>query len=62
MAYDAKSVRLEQRIAANKTTINGISILPKEKTIAFGKKVIEWRANIAVEAIKKVLAIKQSSQ
>jgi creatinine amidohydrolase/Fe(II)-dependent formamide hydrolase-like protein len=62
MAYDPKSVRLEQRIAANKTTINGISIVPKEKTIAFGKKVVEWRANIAVEAIKKALAAKQSSQ
>jgi creatinine amidohydrolase len=56
MAYDPKAVRLEQRIAANKTTINGISIVPKEKTIDFGKKVIEWRANIAVEAIKKALA------
>ena len=62
MAYDPKAVRLEQRIAANKTTINGISIVPKEKTIAFGKKVVDWRANIAVEAIKKALAAKQSSQ
>jgi creatinine amidohydrolase/Fe(II)-dependent formamide hydrolase-like protein len=62
MAYDPKSVRLEQRIAANKTTINGISIVPKEKTIAFGKKVVEWRANIAVEAIKKALATRPSSQ
>jgi hypothetical protein len=62
MAYDPKSVRLEQRIAAKKTTINGISIVPKEKTIAFGKKVVEWRTNIAVEAIKKALATKQSTQ
>jgi len=62
MAYDPKAVRLEQRIAASKTTINGISIVPKEKTIAFGKKVVEWRANIAVEAIKKALAARQSSQ
>jgi creatinine amidohydrolase len=62
MAYDPKSVRLSQRIAANKTTINGISIVPKEKTIAFGKKVVEWRANIAVDAIKKALAARQSTQ
>jgi creatinine amidohydrolase len=60
MAYDPKSVRLEQRIAANKTTINTISIVPKEKTIEFGKKVVEWRANIAVDAIKKALAAKSS--
>jgi len=62
MAGNPKNVRLEQRIAANKTTINGISIVPKEKTIEFGRKVVEWRANIAVEAIKKALAAKQSSQ
>src|SRR5262249_1225415 len=53
MAYDPKAVRLDQRVAANKTTINTISIVPKEKTIAFGKKIVEWRANIAVEAIRK---------
>ena len=62
MAYDPTSVRLEQRIAANKTTINGISIVPKEKTIAFGRKIVEWRANIAVAAINKALATKQSSR
>ena len=62
MAGNPKNVRLEQRIAANKTSINGISIVPKEKTIEFGRKVVEWRANIAVEAIKKALATRQSSQ
>ena len=62
MAGNPKNVRLDQRIAANKTTINGISIVPKEKTIEFGRKVVEWRANIAVEAIKKALATRQSSQ
>ena len=60
MAYDPKTVRLEQRVAANKTTINGISIVPKEKTIAFGKKVVEWRANIAVDAIRKAVATKST--
>jgi len=62
MAGNPKNVRLEQRIAANKTTINGISIVPTEKTIEFGRKVVEWRANIAVEAIRKALATRQSSQ
>jgi len=62
MAGNPKNVRLEQRIAANKTTINGISIVPKEKTIEFGRKVVEWRANITVEAIKKALNSKQSTQ
>ena len=55
MAINPLLVRLDQRVAANKTTINGISILPKEKTIDFGKKVIEFRANTAVAAIKKAI-------
>ena len=56
MAYDPKLVRLEQRIKANKATINGVSIVPKEKTIEMGKKIVEFRANVAVDAIKKALA------
>ena len=60
MAGNPKNVRLEQRIAANKTTINGISIVPKEKTIEFGKKIVEWRANLTVDAIKKAMATRSS--
>jgi creatinine amidohydrolase/Fe(II)-dependent formamide hydrolase-like protein len=56
MAFDPKLVRLDQRVKAGKTTINGVSILPKEKTIDMGKKIVEFRANVAVEAIKKALA------
>jgi len=55
MAYDPKLVRVDERVAAGKTTINGVSILPKEKTIEFGKKIVEFRANAAVEAIKKAI-------
>jgi creatinine amidohydrolase len=55
MAYDPKLVRVDERVAAGKTTINGVSILPKEKTIEFGKKIVEFRANVAVEAIKKAI-------
>ncbi len=58
MAYDPKAVRYDQRVAANRTTINGVSILPKEQTIELGRKIVEWRANVAVEAIKKALAAK----
>lgn len=60
MAIDPALVRLEQRVAAGKTTINGISILPKEKTIEMGRKILEFRVNNAVAAIQK--AIGQSRQ
>lgn len=56
MAYDLKAVRYDQRVAAGKTTINGVSIVPKEKTIEFGRKIVEWRADLTVEAIKKALS------
>ena len=56
MAYDPKMVRLEERVAAGKTTINGVSILPKEKTIEMGRKIVEFRATTAVDAIRKAIA------
>lgn len=55
MASNPKHVRLEQRVAANKATINGVSIVPSERTIEMGRKIVEFRANHAVAAIKKAL-------
>jgi creatinine amidohydrolase/Fe(II)-dependent formamide hydrolase-like protein len=56
MAYDPKLVRYDERVAAGKATINGISLVPKEKVIEMGRKIVEFRANVAVEAIKKAIA------
>jgi creatinine amidohydrolase len=56
MASDPKIVRYDERVAAGKATINGISIVPKDKTIEMGRKIVEFRATVAVEAIKKALA------
>ena len=55
MLADPKHVRLEQRVAAGKATINGVDILPKEKTIEMGRKIVEFRADNAVAAIRKVV-------
>jgi creatinine amidohydrolase/Fe(II)-dependent formamide hydrolase-like protein len=55
MLADPKYVRLEQRVAAGKATINGVDILPKEKTIEMGRKIVEFRADNAVAAIRKVV-------
>jgi creatinine amidohydrolase/Fe(II)-dependent formamide hydrolase-like protein len=56
MAVDPDSVRTKQRIKANKFRINGVDLAPMEKTIAFGKKVIDYRAEVAVKAIRAALA------
>lgn len=56
MAVDPQSVRMDQRIAAGKFHINGVNLAPVQNTIEWGKRLIEFRADVAVEAIKKSIA------
>lgn len=56
MAVDPASVRTQERIKANKFRINGIDLAPQEKTMAMGKKIIDFRAQNAANAIRKALA------
>jgi creatinine amidohydrolase/Fe(II)-dependent formamide hydrolase-like protein len=56
MAFDPGIVRFDDRVKAKKASINSISLEPKAKAIADGKKIVEFRATVAVEAIKKALA------
>jgi hypothetical protein len=56
MAVDPTSVRMNERRAKNKFSINGVSLDPAEKTIALGKRAIAYRADVTVEAIRKALA------
>ena len=53
MAVDPDSVRTSQRIAADKFRINGVSLAPVEKTIEWGKKIIEFRAEATANAYRK---------
>lgn len=52
MVVDPSSVRYDQRVAARKTTINGLDIAPKESTIALGRKLMAYRADQTVRAIE----------
>ena len=61
MNDDPRHVRLEQRIAADKATINGISILPVEQTLEHGRRLIEFRTDATVEAIHRVLMATRDS-
>lgn len=56
MNDNPEHVRLQQRIEAGKASINGISILPAEQTIEHGRKLIEFRTQVTVDAIRKVVA------
>ncbi|MBC8113859.1 MAG: creatininase family protein, partial [Candidatus Saccharimonas sp.] len=55
LTVDPTSVRMKQRVAANKFHINGIDLAPLEKTIAWGKKITDYRAEATVQAIRAAM-------
>jgi creatinine amidohydrolase len=56
MTVDPNAVRIKQRIAKKKASINGIPLAPVEQAVAWGKKLVDYRAQVTVDAIKKALA------
>lgn len=56
MTVDPSTVRIQQRIAKNKASINGISLAPVAKAVAAGKRIVDYRADVTVAAIRKALA------
>ena len=56
MAIDPEYVRLDERIAAGKTSINGQSIVPMINTIEHGRRMQEIKTLATVEAIRKAVA------
>jgi creatinine amidohydrolase/Fe(II)-dependent formamide hydrolase-like protein len=55
---DPQLIRTSQRIATGKYSINDFDMNPPGKTIENGKKLVEYRANITVKAIRKILSVK----
>ena len=56
MTVDPSTVRIEQRIAKNKASINAIPLAPVTTAVAAGKRLVGYRADVTVAAIKKALA------
>lgn len=56
MVVDPVSVRMKQRIAADRFRINGVELAPAEKTVAWGRKIIDYRTEQTVKAIRKSIA------
>jgi creatinine amidohydrolase/Fe(II)-dependent formamide hydrolase-like protein len=54
--YDPTSIRIEQRRKANRATINGVNLLPMDKTLDIGRKIVELRTRLTVEAIRKAMS------
>ena len=55
IAIDPQTVRFDQRVAAGLTTINGVSITPEEELAELGRKLLAWRVETTVEAIRETL-------
>ena len=49
-------IRMPERRKAGKFVINGVPLDPIDKTIANGKKIVEFRTEATVAAIKKAMA------
>ena len=56
MTVDPIHVRVKERQAKKLFSINSVDMSPPEKTIANGKKLVEYRAKITVDAINKAMA------
>jgi creatinine amidohydrolase len=53
LAVEPQAARMNERIKAGKFKINGVELAPAEKSIAWGRRIIDLRADITVKAIQK---------
>lgn len=61
MTVDINGVRLPERRKAKMTTINGVDLDPAGETIANGKKIVEYRTDVTVKALRKMMAEAKST-
>jgi creatinine amidohydrolase/Fe(II)-dependent formamide hydrolase-like protein len=55
MVSDPEQVRLQQRIDADLASINGVAIVPLERAVELGRRMIAFRAELTVDAIRRAL-------
>jgi creatinine amidohydrolase len=56
MTVDPAHVRMKERQAKGLFSINGVDMNPPEKAIENGRKLVEYRTTITVDAIRKAVA------
>ena len=56
---DPRHIRVKERQAKGLFSINGVDMNPPEKTIENGKKLVEYRAKLTVDAIRKAIGAKE---
>ena len=58
---DLNTIRFEQRVKAGKASINGVDISDRRKNAELAKAIVEFRATVTAEAIRKAIANKGKS-
>lgn len=53
MLVDPATVRMEQRVKANKFTIHGVSLAPAARTIELGRGLVDYIATVTSNAIRQ---------
>lgn len=56
MLTDPTTVRMEQRMRAGHFSINGVDLAPIPRTLALGRELVDWIADVSVEAIHAAIA------
>ncbi len=56
MLIDPTSVRYHQRVAAGLATINGLSIAPINQALEVGRRLLEFRVDVTIKAIKAAMS------
>ncbi len=56
MTVDPSAVRMRQRQAAGKFSINGVELAPAEKTIEWGRRIIDFRTDATIKAFREAVA------
>ncbi|MDX1648175.1 MAG: creatininase family protein [Longimicrobiales bacterium] len=62
MNDDPEHVRFQERVEAGKASINGISIVPMEEALAHGRRLIEFRTDATVEAMREAVEEQRTRQ
>ncbi len=62
MTVNPDLVRIKERQAKGKASINGISLVPVDKAVEAGRRIVDHRAEVTVEAIRKAFASPSSTR
>ena len=58
---DPNTIRFDARVKAGKASINGVDLSNRAKNAELAKKIVDYRAAVAVDAIRKAIASKGKS-